>query len=106
MALNWFYDKEIKVLEQAEGYLHRGSWVDGGLVEKLEITCDVQPSNRELIFREYGFYIECAIRIFCDVVDIAVGDIVECAEQRYKVVKVVKWDDYLDIFAEDYADGK
>lgn len=102
----WFYDKSVSLLRESKGYLYHGSWVDGTLQEVLRLTCDVQPANREQIFKDYGYTIECSIRIFCDFSDIRTGDIVGYNGQQYKIVKVIRWDDYLDIFAEDYTDGE
>ena len=102
----WFYDKSVSVLRETEGYLYHGSWVDGTLQEVLQLACDVQPANREQIFKDYGYHIDCSIRVFCDISDIRIGDIAKYNEQQYKIVKVIRWDDYLDIFAEDYTDGE
>lgn len=102
----WFCDKSVSVLRETGGYLYRGSWVDGTLQEVLHLTCDVQPANREQIFKDYGYYIDCSIRIFCDISDIRIGDIAEYNGQQYKIVKIFPWDNYLDIFAEDYTDGE
>lgn len=103
--MDWFYDKSVTVLEETNGHLYHGSWVEGELSQKEQFSCDVQPANREQIYKDYGYYIDCSIRIFCDLVDLRIGNIVEYAGQRYKVVKVIQWDDYLDVFAEDYPNG-
>jgi len=98
----YFYDKEISLLKESEGYLYHGSWVKGTLTELKTLFCDVQPSNRELVFKEYGYYIDCTKRIFCDVdSDIADGDIVEYKGIRFKIEKIIEWDDYLDIFMKE-----
>ena len=105
--MNWFYTKEIQHLREADGYLYHGSWIDGGYQKIADITCDVQPANREQIYKDYGFYIDCKIRIFCDKAhDIKIGDHVNYDGAEYEVVKVIAWDDYLDIFAEDYPDAE
>lgn len=106
MAGKWFYNKAVMVFSLTGGKLYHGSWIEGELIEKVRLVCDVQPANRELIFKEYGYYIDCSIRIFCDLCGLQVGDIAEYDGQRYKIVKVIKWDDYLDVFAEDYTDGE
>ena len=104
--MDWFYNKEIKVLRQTEGRLYRGTWVDGTIQEVLTIPCDLHPSNREQIYKDYGYYIDCAVHIFCDLADIRIGDIIQYGSVQFKVNKLIRWDDYLDIFAEDYPDAE
>lgn len=99
---DFFYDKEIKLFKQSEGHLYHGSWIDGEPTVLKTISCDVQPSNRELIFKEYGYYIDCKIRIFCEVdTDIIIGDMIEYEDAQYKIVELIPWDDYYDIFANE-----
>ena len=102
--MDWFYSKSVRVLRETDGYLYHGEWVDGTLQEVLSLVCDVQPANREQIYKDYGYYIDCQIRIFCDICDLRIGDIAEHDGQQYKVDKIIKWDDYLDVFAKDYPD--
>ena len=97
--MSWFYNKQISLMGESGGYMYHGSWVDGTPEVLKTITCDVQPANREEIYKQYGFYIECSQRIFCDIDNaLKTGSIVEYAGEKYKIVKIVNWDDYLDIF--------
>ncbi|MEA4921392.1 MAG: hypothetical protein VB078_10805 [Clostridiaceae bacterium] len=97
--MDWFYNKKLSLMCESGGYLYHGSWIDGTLTEVKSITCDVQPGNRELIYKEYGYYIDCTYRVFCDVDnDIKEGSIVKYGKNQFKVMKIVPWDDYYDVF--------
>lgn len=99
---DWFYDKEISLLKESDGYMYHGVWKDGTLTVLKTIPCDVQPANRDLIFKEYGYYIDCKLRIFCDIdSDILIGDIIEYKGTQYKIVNLIPWDDYFDMFADE-----
>lgn len=63
---DWFYDKQITLLKEIEGHMYHGSWIDGTLSPFKTIPCDVQPANREQIYKEYGYYIDCTKRVFAD----------------------------------------
>jgi len=76
------------------------------LHEVCRPACDVQPVNREQLYKEYGLEIDCSIRIWCDLCDIRVGDIAEYSGQQYEIVKVIKWDDYLDVIGKDYLQNE
>lgn len=103
--MSWFYNKQISLMAETGGYMYHGSWVEGELKEAKTISCDVQPANREQIYKDYGYFIECSKRIFCDVDgDIDVGSLVKYDNQLYKVVKIIKWDDYMDVFIEVSGD--
>ena len=103
--MRWFYNKEISILRESEGRLYHGSWIKGDFVPVVNIICDVQPANREQIYKDYGYYIECKYRIFCDRgVDIKISDRVLYEGAEYKVVKIIEWDDFLDIFVEAFPD--
>ena len=89
-----------------DGHLERGVWVKGTPIEVKTIPCDVQPASREQIFKDYGYYIECSQRVFCDVDnDLKAGSLVKYNDQQYEIVKVVKWDTYMDIFIHN-VDGE
>lgn len=95
----WFYDKQIILMAETGGSLVHGSWVEGTLTEQKTISCDVQPSSRDLIYKEYGYYINCTYRVFCDPDgDLQEGSIVKYNDEQFKVVKIVPWDDYFDVF--------
>ncbi len=99
---DWFYDKQITLLKEIEGHMYHGSWIDGTLSPFKTISCDVQPASREQIFKDYGYYIDCTKRVFCDVdTDIVDGDIVEYKGIQFKINKIIEWDDYFDIFMKE-----
>lgn len=100
--MGWFYDKQIALMAESGGYMHHGSWINGELAKVKTISCDVQPASREQIYKDYGYYIECTQRIFCDTDDdLIIGSLIEYDGALYKIVKIVKWDDYMDVFAEN-----
>ncbi len=98
--MGWFYTKYITLLKQT-GYMYHGSWVDGEYKDYKQIECDVQPSNRELVYKEYGYYIDCSKRVFCDKCELKEGDYIKYRDNIYKVVKLIEWDDYFDIFIKE-----
>ncbi len=88
-------------MQEQGGGLSHGVWVDGQLAPVRVIACDVQPASREQIFKEYGYYIDCSKRVFCDIdTGLIAGAIVRYQSEDYKIVKVVEWDDYLELFLE------
>lgn len=100
--MDWFYNKKITLLEEKDGYLYHGSWVDGELVEIKMIPCDVQPASREQIFKDYGYYIDCSYRIFCNTDGaIDVGNMIRYNGNDFNIVKIIKWDDYYDVFIQE-----
>lgn len=96
--MNWFYNKVIIPLNESPGELKHGSYVPGGYVQKESILCDVQPSTKELVYKEYGFYVDCSKRVFCDKCDLKEGNLIKYDNDVYKIVKLIEWDDYFDIF--------
>lgn len=103
---DYFYNKEIVLLKETEGHMYHGSWVDGEIMEVKTITCDVQPASREQIFKDYGYYIDCTKRVFCNLdSDITIGGMVRYRENNFDVVKVIEWDDYLDVFIKERGDS-
>jgi len=100
--MDYFYNKEIILLTETDGYMHRGSWIDGSLEETKTIKCDVQPASREQIYKDYGYYIDCTYRIFCDTDnDIKIGGKVKYKDNIYDIIKLIPWDDYFDMFIKE-----
>jgi len=101
--MDWFYNKQIILMTVSEGYMYHGSWVEEGYTQLKTIACDVQPANRELIFKEYGYYIDCKYRVFCDINSIiTLGCIVKYSDNYFIVDKIIVWDDYFDMFLNEY----
>jgi hypothetical protein len=99
---NFFYNKEIILLKETGGGMYHGVMQKGVLSPYKTISCDVQPANRDLIFKEYGYYIDCTKRVFCDVdLEITDGSMIEFRGKQFKINKMVEWDDYLDIFMKE-----
>lgn len=91
-----FYDKEIEIIKETEGYLNdEGRWVKGELKGVKTIECDVQPFSTELARREYGYNEVVQYRVFCDVdEEIEINGTIRYEEEDYKIKRIVKWDSY------------
>lgn len=95
----WFYNKEIDVLGQGEGYLDdSGIWHNGAETVIKTIPCDIQPYTKELAYKNYGFIVDCTKRVFCDVdLVLQTGMTVLYDGEPHAIVKLVDWDSYYDI---------
>lgn len=61
------------------------------------IDADVQPFSKSIVFED-GFQIDITSRLFCDIDDsITEESYVEFANEKYKVMDIKKWDDYLEV---------
>ncbi|MCI1964520.1 MAG: hypothetical protein LKJ17_00055 [Oscillospiraceae bacterium] len=99
----WFYSKEIKAMGQGEGYLDdSGIWHNGTETAIKTIPCDVQPYTKELAYKDYGFTVDCTKRVFCEVDStLQNGITVQYNGERYKIVKLIDWDNYYDIMLDN-----
>jgi len=97
--MDYFYDKQIEIMNQSDGYLDDvGVWHVGEETVYKTIDCDAQPYTKEQAYKDYGFTIECTKRVFCDVdTDLIIGVTVLYNEDSYTIVKLIDWDDYYDI---------
>jgi c-di-AMP phosphodiesterase-like protein len=100
---NWFYDKQIQVIGQGEGYLDdSGIWHNGTETVVKTISCDIQPYTKELAYKDYGFTVDCTKRVFCEVDStLQNGITVQYNGERYKIVKLIDWDNYYDIMLDN-----
>jgi hypothetical protein len=99
---DWFYENEIVLLKETGGGLFHGTWKEGILTPYKTISCDVQPASKDSIFKDYGYYIECTKRVFCDPDTEIVNDvIVMYNNEKFQIVKVIEWDDYYDVFMKE-----
>lgn len=99
-----FYDKILNLLTNTEGYIDDWGIYHEGTESVLKtIDCDIQPYSGELLYREYGYQEQVTKRVFCDIDDdIKVGMFVtDSNEKKYKIIKVIDWDDYLDVMLDD-----
>jgi len=89
-----FYDKQISILTQASGTTNDyGVYVEGKETVLQTIVADVQDYNKELLFKQYGYDLDCQYRLFCDTnSNIQEGVIIQYSSLRYKVMKIM-WDD-------------
>lgn len=91
-----FYNKEISIIGESEGYVDDyGAWVDGEMEIIKTIECDVQPLTNEIAYREYGYNQNVEYRVFADIDELLKnGTTVKYKEHEMMIVKVVLWDDY------------
>ena len=62
------------------------------------INADVQPFLKSITFED-GYQIDITSRLFCDIDDsITEENYVEFANEKYKVMEIKKWDDYLEVY--------
>lgn len=61
------------------------------------IDADIQPFSKSIVFED-GFQINITIRLFCDIDDLITEEsYVEFDNEKYKVMEIKKWDDYLEV---------
>ncbi|MEA4926307.1 MAG: hypothetical protein VB084_13475 [Syntrophomonadaceae bacterium] len=99
-----FYDKIINLLTITEGYIDDWGIYHEGTESVLKIIpCDIQPYSSELLYREYGYQDQVTKRVFCDI-DENIQNGMNVSDKngnRFKIVKVIEWDDYLDVMLDD-----
>jgi len=62
------------------------------------IDADIQPFYKSIPFED-GYQIDITCRLFCDIDDsITEGSYIEIANEKYKVMEIKKWDDYLEVY--------
>ena len=74
------------------------------------ISCDVQPSNRDKIFSIYGYYIDCQYVVYIDNDDIQSYDsyliddntIIQYDNDYYKISKLIKWHKHTELYIKSY----
>ncbi|HHV26002.1 MAG TPA: head-tail adaptor protein [Tissierellia bacterium] len=91
-----FYDKEITIVREEEGYLNdEGRWVDGELKPIKTIECDVQPFSSELARKTYGYEEVVQYRIFLDPDNqLETDGTIRYKGEDYKIKRIVPWDSY------------
>lgn len=84
--LRMFKDTLIKVYEAPDSTSYIKS-----------IDADVQPYNKSILFED-GYQIDITCRLFCDIDDSMTEEsYVEFDNEKYKVMEIKKWDDYLEV---------
>ncbi len=82
-----FYDTLIKIYSSSEF----ASYVKS-------IYADVQPFSKSITFED-GFQIDVTSRVFCDNDESITKDsYLEIENEKYKVMEIKKWDDYLAVY--------
>lgn len=100
-----FYDKEIDILEISEGNTDDDGVYHAGVESTTKtIHADVQPYSSDLFYRDYGFKEQVTKRIFCDIdtnlfngVYIRYKEPYESSKTRYKIKKIIPWDNYMEL---------
>lgn len=82
-----FKDSSIKVYSSSDSH----SYIKSS-------NADVQPFSKSIAFED-GFQIDITNRLFCDIDDsITRESYLEFANEKYKVMEIKKWDDYLEVY--------
>lgn len=62
------------------------------------IYADFQPFSKSIAFED-GFQIDITSRVFCDMEESITEDsYLEIESQKYKVMEIKEWDDYLEVY--------
>lgn len=93
-----FYNNSLEIVGVGQGTVDSlGIYQPGEETILKTIPSDIQPYSKELAFRDYNFTENVVYRFFCDIDnDIKTGTIVKYNDDRYKIVKIIPWDDYLE----------
>ena len=91
-------DNEITLNIKTAGEMVKGVYREGGSTQK-RIECNVQPSDREKTYGEYGYYIDAQYTVYCYVdTDIKEGLTVTYKDNEYEIIKLVDWTDYYVLY--------
>lgn len=97
-----FYNKEIKVYELQPFENEWGVTVEDQYVLIKALMVDIQPYSQEKLKKEYGYDLQSTKRMFCDLdIDITESSLITYRGKPFNVVKIIEWDDYLDISLDD-----
>lgn len=97
-----FYTKEVKIYKLEQVVDEWGTIGESKYVLVKSLPVDIQPYSQDKLNRDYGYDLETTKRMFCDI-DNSVDEasLVLYRGKAYRVVKIVEWDDYLDIALND-----
>lgn len=93
-----WYTKVITLKTFSEGEMLHGVYIKGNEITK-DIQCDVQPTNKQQVYSDYGYSIDSEYTVFCDVdTELKAGATVTYKNNDYTIEKLVDWDDYYILF--------
>lgn len=93
-----FYNKNIKLYELQQGKDEWGAMVESSYKYIKNMLVDIQPYSRDKLKRDYGYDLETTKRLFCDTgLGVKESSLITYRDKPFHVVKIVEWDDYLDI---------
>lgn len=95
-----FYDYEVELWKKGETIINDyGVTITSKPTFIKTIKCDIQPTSRELLQREYGIDEVCTKRMFCDNdTSITNNKIIKFKNEDYSISALIEWEDYYDIF--------
>ena len=97
-----FYDKTLELMQQAAGTKQGGIYIEGAETVKKMANCDVQPYSAELLLKDYGYKENVTNRVFLDPdTDFETSSIVKYNNKRYKVKRIITWDDHWELMIDD-----
>ena len=98
-----FYHKTIIISRDGEKYKDEYGITHYSTETVYKTTkADVQPYSRELLKKEYGYDIECTKRVFM-ALDNTISDkwYITYESVKYTIVKIIKWDTYMELVLND-----
>lgn len=95
-----FYDYEVELFKKGTTTINDyGVPITSQPMLIKTIECDIQPTSKELLKREYGVDEVCTKRMFCDVDFNIINDrIIKYKNEDYSIVALIDWEEYYDIF--------
>ena len=92
---NFFYDKTVSVVNPSATIYDRGVVKQNNPIT-VTINCDVQPTNKMKILKEYGIETNAQFTMFCDLNnDITLKSKIVYQDVQFDVHKIITWDDYM-----------
>ena len=94
-----FYNTKIEILKSEQGIVDDyGIYQDGDESVVDTIYGDLQPYSSDLVYKDYGYRVECTNRIYCDPNDyITAGSSLNINSKKFKVTKMIVWDTYMEV---------
>lgn len=98
-----FYNKSIEVWKRGKKYTNEiGQVLYEPATKILTDLVDIQPYSTEEAHKDYGFTVDCTKRMFCRLLPINIHqELIRYRFKDYEIVKIIEWDDYLEVFLDE-----
>lgn len=100
---NYFYNKTIELYSSGDDVRNdAGIVITSAPLYIKNIECDIQPYSKDLLYKNYGYQVDCTKRVFCEIDnDVKLGCIIKYNSINYKIVKIIEWDTYIEVVIND-----